>query len=72
MFRHFDKDGSGTIDTPELQSALNQFGLKLSSHLLSLLVAKFGKLGRHSPEKPSPELFSDFSDHYYSLCALRI
>jgi len=41
VFRHFDKDGSGTIDTWELQSALNQFGLKLSPHLLSLLVAKF-------------------------------
>ena len=42
MFRHFDKDGSGTIDTWELQSALSQFGMKLSPHLLSLLVAKFG------------------------------
>jgi Ca2+-binding EF-hand superfamily protein len=41
VFRHFDKDGSGTIDTWELQSALNQFGMKLSPHLLSLLVAKF-------------------------------
>jgi len=41
VFRHFDKDGSGTIDTWELESALNQFGMKLSPHLLSLLVSKF-------------------------------
>jgi Ca2+-binding EF-hand superfamily protein len=41
VFRHFDKDGSGTIDTWELQSALSQFGMRLSPHILSLLVAKF-------------------------------
>jgi Ca2+-binding EF-hand superfamily protein len=51
VFRHFDKDGSGTIDTWELQSALNQFGMKLSPHLLSLLVAKFGTLGRQHPRE---------------------
>jgi Ca2+-binding EF-hand superfamily protein len=51
VFRHFDKDGSGTIDTGELQSALNQFGMKLSPHLLSLLVAKFGMLGRQHPRE---------------------
>lgn len=50
MFRHFDKDGSGTIDTWELQSALNQFGMKLSPHLLSLLVAKFGTLVATAPQ----------------------
>ncbi|KAI9507757.1 hypothetical protein F5148DRAFT_1284835 [Russula earlei] len=41
VFRHFDRDRSGTIDSSELQDALNQFGMKLSEHLLSLLVAKF-------------------------------
>lgn len=56
MFRHFDKDGSGTIDTWELQSALNRFGMKLSPHLLSLLVSKFGTLGRQRPRKTDPEL----------------
>jgi len=41
VFQHFDKDRSGTIDRSELQKALNQFGMKLPQHLLSLLVAKF-------------------------------
>jgi len=41
VFRHFDRDRSGTIDDFELQCALNQFGMKLPQHLLSLLVAKF-------------------------------
>lgn len=51
MFQHFDKDGSGTIDTWELESALNQFGMKLSPQLLSLLVSKFGTLGRQRPRE---------------------
>jgi len=42
VFQHFDKDRSGTIDRSELQKALDQFGMKLPQHLLSLLVAKFG------------------------------
>jgi Ca2+-binding EF-hand superfamily protein len=41
VFRRFDKDGSGSIDSSELQSALNQFGFKLPRHLLALLVAKY-------------------------------
>jgi len=41
VFRYFDRDRSGTIDDSELQSALDQFGMKLPQHLLSLLVAKF-------------------------------
>jgi len=41
VFRHFDRDRSGTIDSLELQSALNQFGMRLPKHLLSMLVAKF-------------------------------
>ena len=39
MFQHFDQDYSGTIDGMELQSALNQFGMKLPPHLVSELVA---------------------------------
>ena len=50
MFRHFDRDRSGTIDDFELQCALNQFGMKLPQHLLSLLVAKFGTY-IHSPPR---------------------
>ena len=42
VFRRFDRDGSGTIDSSELQSALTQFGFKLPHNLLGLLVAKYG------------------------------
>jgi Ca2+-binding EF-hand superfamily protein len=49
-FQHFDKDHSGTIDGLELQSALHQFGMKLSPQLLSLLMAKFGALGAAAPK----------------------
>jgi len=41
VFRRFDRDNSGTIDSSELQSALTQFGFKLPHHLLGLLVAKY-------------------------------
>ena len=61
MFQHFDKDRSGTIDGLELQSALNQFGMKLPPHLMSLLLAKFGTLGKQSMKKSSLELTSDFA-----------
>ncbi|KAF8265026.1 hypothetical protein EI94DRAFT_1685894 [Lactarius quietus] len=37
VFHHFDRDRSGSIDGPELQNALNQFGYRLSPQLLSLL-----------------------------------
>jgi Ca2+-binding EF-hand superfamily protein len=42
VFRHFDHDGSGTIDGQELRSALNQFGYNLSPQLLSLVQRKYG------------------------------
>jgi len=41
VFRRFDRDGSGSIDGSELQSALTQFGFKLPQHLLQLLLAKY-------------------------------
>ncbi|KAH9962481.1 hypothetical protein BJV74DRAFT_890570 [Russula compacta] len=41
VFRHFDQDSSGTIDSSELQRVLTSYGMKLPQHLLPLLVAKF-------------------------------
>ncbi|KAI0000945.1 hypothetical protein BJV77DRAFT_938931, partial [Russula vinacea] len=35
VFKYFDEDRSGTIDGLELQTALNQFGMKLSPNLMS-------------------------------------
>lgn len=45
VFRHFDRDHSGSIDGHELASALNSFGYKLSPQLLSLVEQKYGECG---------------------------
>jgi len=41
VFRHFDKDRSGSIDGAELQAALKQFGYNLSPQLLSEVEKKY-------------------------------
>jgi len=42
VYRHFDRDGSGSIDSRELQNALTQFGYNLTPQLLRLLAHKYG------------------------------
>ncbi|KZV72691.1 EF-hand [Peniophora sp. CONT] len=42
VFRHFDRDNSGSIDGGELSEALRQFGYNLSPQLLVLLERKYG------------------------------
>jgi len=51
VFRHFDRDRSGSIDGRELQDALHQFGYNLSPMLLSLLQRKYasGVASRMAP-----------------------
>jgi len=41
VFRHFDRDRSGSIDGQELREALGQFGFNLSPPLLDLLQRKY-------------------------------
>jgi len=41
VFKHFDKDRSGSIDGAELQAALKQFGYNLSPQLLNLVEKKY-------------------------------
>jgi len=41
VFRHFDRDRSGSIDGQELREALGQFGFNLSPPLLELLQRKY-------------------------------
>ncbi|THH20490.1 hypothetical protein EW146_g882 [Bondarzewia mesenterica] len=41
VFRHFDRDRSGSIDGRELQEALRQFGYNLSPQLLQLVERKY-------------------------------
>ncbi|KAI0264095.1 hypothetical protein BC834DRAFT_970845 [Gloeopeniophorella convolvens] len=45
VFRHFDRDNSGSIDGRELQDALRQFGYNLSPQLLSLVERKYDVKG---------------------------
>lgn len=42
MFRHFDRDRSGSIEGRELAEALRSFGYTLSPHLLQLVERKYG------------------------------
>lgn len=41
VFKHFDRDQSGSIDGMELQAALKQFGYNLSPTLLQLVERKY-------------------------------
>ncbi|KAF8908406.1 hypothetical protein CPB85DRAFT_1309326 [Mucidula mucida] len=41
VFRHFDRDRSGSIDGQELSEALGQFGYRLSPQLLDLVQKKY-------------------------------
>jgi len=41
VFKHFDRDRSGSIDGGELREALGQFGYNLSPQLLDLLQKKY-------------------------------
>lgn len=51
MFRHFDRDRSGSIDGSELADALRSFGYNLSSALLMLIEQKYasGPSGGYGP-----------------------
>lgn len=44
VFRHFDRDRSGSIDGAELSQAMRQFGFPLAPSLLTLVVQKFSSL----------------------------
>jgi len=41
VFRHFDRDRSGSIDGQELQQALQQFGFNLSAQMIELVQKKY-------------------------------
>jgi peflin len=56
VFRHFDKDRSGSIEGPELSSALRSFGYNLSPAILNLIEQKYGE-----PPARVPSLRNAFS-----------
>ena len=43
VFRHFDRDRSGSIEGRELAEALRSFGYNLSPNLLTLVEHKYGE-----------------------------
>ncbi|KAF7353624.1 EF-hand domain-containing protein [Mycena venus] len=45
VFRHFDRDGSGSIEGRELAEAMKSFGYNLSPNLLTLVERKYGNYG---------------------------
>jgi len=52
VYKHFDKDRSGSIDGKELKDALSQFGYKLSPQLLALLEKKYDVEKASAPPVP--------------------
>jgi hypothetical protein len=49
VFKHFDRDQSGSIDSSELTQALQQFGYNLSRNLVELVQRKYGGLTLDTP-----------------------
>ncbi|KAI0740831.1 hypothetical protein C8Q76DRAFT_765448 [Earliella scabrosa] len=58
VYRHFDRDNSGSIDGNELQDALRQFGYNLSPQLLRLVESKYGS-GPRAGHGPPPGITFD-------------
>jgi len=52
VFKHFDKDRSGSIDGAELHAALKQFGYNLSPQLLHLVEKKYASTTTAAPSVP--------------------
>jgi Ca2+-binding EF-hand superfamily protein len=52
VFKHFDRDQSGSIDGQELHAALSRFGYSLTPQLLDLVQRKYGS-------QPAPMGFAD-------------
>jgi len=58
VFRHFDKDRSGSIEGPELSDALRSFGYNLSTPLMGLIEQKYAS-GPSSGYGPGPGITFD-------------
>ncbi|KAF9494146.1 EF-hand [Pleurotus eryngii] len=58
VFRHFDRDRSGSIDGQELHAALSQFGYNLSPQILDQVQRKYAS-GVVRPGQPQPGISFD-------------
>ncbi|CAE6374772.1 unnamed protein product [Rhizoctonia solani] len=60
VFKHFDRDNSGSIDGQELSQAMNQFGYPLNPQLLDLVQRKYDVKGAApTPGGPPPGITFD-------------
>lgn len=59
VFRHFDRDHSGSIDGHELASALSSFGYKLSPMILALVEQKYASGPTPMGYGPAPGITFD-------------
>jgi Ca2+-binding EF-hand superfamily protein len=59
VFRHFDRDRSGSIDGGELREALQQFGYQLSPQLLDLVQRKYASSVSGVRAMPPPGISFD-------------
>jgi len=60
LFRHFDRDRSGTIDARELRDALAQFGYRLTPRLIDLIARKYASPVMYSDGSPPGITFDRF------------
>ncbi|KAF9235278.1 hypothetical protein BU15DRAFT_78197 [Melanogaster broomeanus] len=60
VFRHFDRDRSGSIDAGELRDALNQFGYNLTPQLITLVQKKYASAAAYRGGPPPGITFDRF------------
>lgn len=58
VFKHFDRDRSGSIDGQELQQALHQFGFNLAPPMIELVQRKYAS-APSVPGRPPPGISFD-------------
>jgi len=69
VFRHFDRDRSGSIDGGELRDALAQFGLNLSPPLLDMLQRKYDIKANQTAVRGGPPPGISF-DRFVRACVV--
>ncbi|KAJ7247161.1 hypothetical protein B0H12DRAFT_1125445 [Mycena haematopus] len=70
VFKHFDRDRSGSIDGSELRDALAQFGFNLSPHLLVLVQRKYAGVAPARPGMASQAPPGITFDRFVRACVV--
>jgi Ca2+-binding EF-hand superfamily protein len=69
VFKHFDRDRSGSIDGAELRDALAQFGFNLSPPLLDLVQKKYDIKANQAAARGIPTVGISF-DRFVRACVV--